>query len=188
LVYVDEVVAGEKELKLQIGDAITLAGGSVGDVNFLQSLGGRLVYLSDLEAVEYRHVPYLEVGWPLGRDRNVLGGPLVVGGKRYLKGLGMHSAGRASYRLDGKYQRFEATVAIDDAANGRGSVTFGVYVLRDGKLSEAYKSGIVRGGNAPQRASVDVAGAQGITLVVDYAERGDEMDRADWLDARLVRN
>jgi hypothetical protein len=86
------------------------------------------------------------------------------------------------------YQRFEAAVAIDDAADGHGGVTFGVYVLRDGKLSEAYKSGIVRGGDAPQRVSVDVAGAQGITLVVDYAERGDEMDRADWLDARLVRN
>ena len=76
---------------------------------------------------------------------------------------------------------------IDDAAEGRGSVTFGVYVLRDGKLSEAYKSDIVRGGEAPQRVSVDVAGAQGMTLVVDYAERGDEMDRADWLDARLVK-
>jgi hypothetical protein len=44
-----------------------------------------------------------------------------------------------------------------------------------------------RGGEAPQRASVDVAGAQGITLVVDYTERGDEMDRADWLDARVVK-
>jgi hypothetical protein len=57
---------------------------------------------------------------------------------------------------------------------------------RDGKLSEAYKSGIVCGGDAPKRVWVDVAGAQGITLVVDYAERGDKMDRADWLDARLI--
>jgi hypothetical protein len=79
-------------------------------------------------------------------------------------------------------------VAIDDSADDRGSVTFGVYVLRDGKLVEAYKSGIVRGGDAPQAVSVDVAGAQGLTLVVDYADRGDEMDRADWLDARLIPN
>jgi hypothetical protein len=185
-VYAYEVVAGEKELKLKVGEGMTLAGGNVRDVVFLQSLSEPVVYLSDLEAAEYRHVPYLDLEWPLARDRNVLGGPLVVGGKRYLKGLGMHSAGRVSYRLDGKYQRFESAVAIDDAADGRGSVTFGVYVLRDGKLSEAYKSGIVRGGDAPQRVSVDVTGAQGITLVVDYAERGDEMDRADWLDARLV--
>jgi hypothetical protein len=188
LVYAEEAVVDEKALNLKIGGGIALAGESVADVVFLQSLGGRVIYLSDLEPAEYRHVPYLEVGWPLARDRNVLGGPLVVGGKRYLKGLGMHAAGRVSYRLDGKYQRFEAAVAIDDAADGRGSVTFGVYVLRDGKLSEAYKSGIVRGGDTPQRVSVDVAGAQGITLVVDYADRGDEMDRADWLDARLVTN
>lgn len=187
LVYADEVVAGETELKLEIGEAVTLAGGGVDDIVFLQLLEGPVEYLSDMEPVEYRHVPYLEVGWPLAADRNVLGGPLVVGGKRYLKGLGMHSAGRASYRLDGKYQRFEAAVAIDDAAHRRGSVTFGVYVLRDGKLSEAYESGIVRGGDAPQRMSVDVAGAQGLTLVVDYAERGDEMDRGDWLDARLIK-
>jgi hypothetical protein len=187
LLYVGEVVANEKELRLKIGDAITLSGGNVEDVVFLQSLGGRGVYLSDLEPAEYRHVPYLDLAWPLARDRNVLGESLVVGGKRYLKGLGMHSAGRVSYRLDEKYTRFEATVAMDDSANGRGSVTFGVYLLRDGKLSEAYESGIVRGGDAPQRVSVDVAGAQGITLVVDFAERGDEMDRADWLDARLMR-
>jgi hypothetical protein len=66
-------------------------------------------------------------------------------------------------------------------------VTFGVYSLRDGKLGEAYRGGIVRREEAPQRVSVDVAGAQVIALVVDYAERGDEMDRADWLDARLVK-
>ena len=64
----------------------------------------------------------------------MLGEPLVVGGKRYLKGIGMHSAARLTYRLDGKYQRFDAAVAIDDSADGRGSVTFGVYVLRDGTV------------------------------------------------------
>jgi hypothetical protein len=53
-------------------------------------------------------------------------------------------------------------------------------------MKEAYKSGIVRGGEAPQTVSVDLAGAQGITLTVDYADRGDELDRADWLDARLM--
>jgi len=36
--------------------------------------------------------------------------------------------------------------------------------------------------------TVDVRGATGLTLTVDYADRGDELDYADWLDARLVRN
>jgi hypothetical protein len=160
----------------------------VGDVVFLQSVGESSVYLSDLEAASYRHVPYLDVEWPYERDRNVTGGPLVVGGKRFLKGVGMHSASRLTYRLDKKYARFDAAVAIDDVADGRGSVTFGVYLLRDGKLTEAYKSEIVRGGEAPRAVSVDVSGADALTLVVDYADRGDEMDRADWLDARLVKD
>jgi hypothetical protein len=117
----------------------------------------------------------------------VLGGPLTVGGKRYLKGIGLHSAARLTYKFDRDYQRFEAEVALDDAAKRRGSVAFSVYLDRDGKWAEAFKSGIVRGGEAPQPVSVDVRGAKGLTLTVDYADRGDELDYADWLDARLVR-
>jgi hypothetical protein len=103
-----------------------------------------------------------------------------------LKGIGMHSASRLTYRLERKYQRFEAAIAVDDSADGRGSVTFGVYVLRGGAWQDAYRSGIVRGGDVPLPISVDLDGAEGLTLTVDYADRGDEMDRADWLDARLV--
>jgi hypothetical protein len=187
LIYAREVVANEKVLKITLGDGQVLTGDDVSDVVFLQSLDGRIVYLSDLEPADYRHVAYLTIDWPYERDRNVLGEPLVVNGERYLKGIGMHSAGRISYRLDGKFARFDASVAIDDSADGRGSVTFGVYLQRDGKLSEAFKSHIVRGGDVPVPVSVDVTGAQGLTLVVDYADRGDEMDRAGWLDARLVR-
>jgi hypothetical protein len=186
LIYAREVVASGKELRIVVDETLTLAGGDASDVVFLQRLGTPVVYLSDLEAVDYRHVPYLSLEWPLARDRSVTGGPLKVGGKRYLKGLGMHSASRVTYRLDGKYSRFNAAVAIDDSAQGRGSVTFGVYVVRNGKLSEAHNSDIVRGGDAPRQVSVDVAAAQALVLTVDFAERGDEMDRADWLDARVV--
>jgi hypothetical protein len=187
MVYARAVVLNEKELKITLRDGQVLTGDDVSDVVFLQSLDERVVYLSDLEPADYRHVAYLGVDWQYERDRSVVGKPLVVNGKRYLKGIGMHSAGRISYRLGSKFARFDASVAIDDSADGRGSVTFGVYLLRDGKLSGAFKSGIVRGGDAPVLVSVDVTGAQGLTLVVDYADRGDEMDRADWLDARLVR-
>jgi hypothetical protein len=127
------------------------------------------------------------VKWPFTRDRNVLGEPIAVRGKRYSKGIGMHSAARLTYRLDGDYRRFDSSAAIDDSAKGRGSVTFGVYTLRDGKWGEAFKSWIVRGSDAPQPVSVDLRGAKGITLTVDFADRGDELDHAVWLDARLVR-
>jgi hypothetical protein len=63
-----------------------------------------------------------------------------------------------------------------------------VYLLKNGNWTEAYKSGIVRGGDRTLPVSVDVTGAKGLTLTVDYADRGDELDHADWLDARLITN
>jgi hypothetical protein len=186
LLFADAVRASENDLNLEFFEGMKLAGGRADDVVFVQSLRGRFEYVSDLEAANYRHVPYLRIEWPYKRDSNVFGEPLIVGGKRTLKGIGMHSASRLTYRLERKYQRFEAAIAVDDSADGRGSVTFGVYVLRGGAWQDAYRSGIVRGGDVPLPISVDLDGAEGLTLTVDYADRGDEMDRADWLDARLV--
>jgi hypothetical protein len=80
-------------------------------------------------------------------------------------------------------KRFEAELGIDDSADGQGSVQFRVLV--DGK--EKFASPIVRGGDAPLPISVDIADAQKLELVVDYADRGDVLDHADWLNARLVQ-
>jgi hypothetical protein len=131
----------------------------------------------------------LSIEWPFQRDKNVVEGPLYVDEKRWHKGLAMHSASRITFPLDpnDRWRRFEASVAIDDTARERGSVTFGVVVLREGRWQSAFTSGIVRGGDAPADISIDVSGATGLTLTVDYADRGDELDHADWLDARLVK-
>jgi len=187
LLYVDALRATEQELVLELASCPPWSGGSVDDLIALQSLGGRFVYLSDLNPVDYRHVPYFTIHWPYQRDRNALGEMLVVNGKQYLKGIGMHSASRLTYSLNAEYRRFDAAVAIDDSAKRRGSVVFGVYLLRDGQWREAYRSGTIRGGNSPQPVSVDLSGAAGLTLTVDYADRGDELDRAVWLDARFIK-
>ena len=36
-------------------------------------------------------------------------------------------------------------------------------------------------------SGVDLTGAKRLTLRVDFADRGDELDHADWLNARLVK-
>ena len=149
----------------------------------LQPLGGRVTYLSDLEPADYVHVPYLDLRWPsFGTDRNVTGGRLRCDGRLYLKGLGVHSAARLTYRLDGSYTRFEAELGVDDSTSGGGSVRFRVFV--DGR--EKHTSQTIRGGMAPVPVSVELEGAKRLDLVVDYAERADELDHADWLGARLV--
>ena len=167
---------------------VTLAGGrqwsaEAGAVTFLQGFGGKAQYLSDLNEESYRHVPYLNLAWPFARDASIGGASLRAGGRTYLKGIGMHSAARLTFRLSPKFRRFEAEAAIDDEAAGRGSVVFRVFV--DDR--EAYKSPVIRGGLPPTPISVDVRGGKRLSLIVDFAERGDEFDRADWLDARLVQ-
>jgi hypothetical protein len=187
LLYAISVEAHDAGARLETAGRVKLTGGVRDDVVALQSLVGDFAYLSDFEPANYRHIPYLEIAWPYQRDRNLEGEPLRVGGKIYLKGLAMHSAARLTYRLDGTYRHFDADVALDDSAGNRGSVTFAVYLLRDGKWLGAFHSGGVRGGDQPQRMSIDLADAAAMTLTVDYADRGDELDHADWLDARLVK-
>lgn len=153
-------------------------------VEQMQFLGGRLVYLSDMEPQEYEHTPYLSVRWPYQRDRSVGGNPIQLGGRTYAKGLGMHSASRLRYALDGRYQRFEATVGIDDETEGDGSVVFRVLV--DGR--ERLATPVVRGADGPITLEpLDLTGAQTLELLVEHADYGDVQDHADWADARLVR-
>lgn len=155
-------------------------------VQLVQPLGGQAVYLSDLTPIGFRHIPFLTLEWSYGADRNVLGGRLRSGGQTYLKGLGMHTTSRLAYRLDGKFQRFEAEIALDDAAGRQGSVVFRVYTTdAKGEWKPALESPLVRGGDAPAPISVDVSGAQALALIVEYGDRGDSQDYANWLDARL---
>jgi hypothetical protein len=153
------------------------------DLVFLMPQSGGAVFLSDIRPDEYRSLPFLEMSWPYRADRNVTGGQLRCCGRIYVKGIGVHSAARLSYKLDRPWTRFQSEIGIDDSTAGRGSVGFRVFV--DGKLK--YSSPAVRGGAPPQALSVDLAAAKQLDLVVDYGEAGDVMDRADWLNPRLVR-
>lgn len=150
---------------------------------FLQTVtGGATTYLSDLEPAGYRHVPYLERSWPYATDRSVGGGPLRAGGKTYLKGIAMHSTARLSFEIPPGKKRFAASIAIDDEAQGRGSVTFRVFVDKE----QRFQSEVVRGGELPKPIEVDVSGGSTLSLVVDFADHGDEQDHADWLNARFL--
>ena len=150
----------------------------------LQFTGGRITYLSDLDAAAYDFTPYLSERWGLHRDRNVLGGPLRVGGVEYAKGLGMHSKSQVTYDLESRYRRFHSAVGIDDQTEGRGHVAFIVEV--NGRT--VWSSGPVRGGSeARTTGSIDVTGAQTLRLTVDFGHHGDVQDHANWCDAVLLK-
>jgi hypothetical protein len=154
----------------------------------LQPIGGDVVYLSDLNAASYRHIPFLSLPWEYRLDHNVTGGPLVAAKRLHLKGLGMHSAARITYNLDGDYRRFQSELAIDDSTSGRGSVSCRVFIDDgSGNWQNKYESPVIRGGAKPLAVDVDIAGAKRISLLVDFADGGDELDHVDWLDARVIK-
>ena len=154
----------------------------------LQTFGGRAVYLSDLQPSSYRHIPFLQLTWPYMTDGSVRGSRLRTAGGLTVKGLGMHSPSRITFDLDDVYRRFETLVAIDAEAGQRGSVVCRVFVDDgSGKWHERATTEVVRGGADPVPLSVDLAGAKRISLLVDYADHGDELDHVDWLNARLIR-
>lgn len=167
--------------QMTVSDDLKLAA-PADSVVFVQTIGGRAVYLSDLTPESYRHLPYLSIDWPYRLDANVTGTRLRAGGKIYAKGVGMHSTSRLTFRLEKAYRRFQAELAIDDQTQLRGSVVFRVLSGQ----REIYKSGMVRGGDPPLPVSVDVGGVDQLSLIVDYADRADELDHADWLNARLI--
>jgi hypothetical protein len=175
---------------------------------FLQPLGGRAVYLSDLKPAEYHQTPFLDLSWPHHADRNVTGGRLRCGGRLFLKGLGVHSKAQLVYDLTGvrdqrsgvrgqkgpplplgeglgvRATHFCAEIGIDDSTAGQGSVQF--RVLIDGQ--EKFASKTIRGGDPPMPISVELTGAKRLELLVDYADHADILDHADWLNARLIRD
>jgi hypothetical protein len=177
--------ANSAKIRLAGGGELTAA---IDSIVALQPLGGRAVYLSDLKPASYRHIPYLQLSWPLKLDRSALGSLMRAGGNLYAKGLGMHSPARVTYNLDRPYRRLEADVAVDSESGDRGSVVFRVFVDEGtGKWREAAASETLRGGDRPVPITVELAGVKRISLLVDFADYADEQDHADWLNARLIR-
>lgn len=199
MVLASSIAAKGDRLRVTLADGQTLeAQAEVNDLEppesfwdrvvFLQPLLNSVIYLSDLRTLGFKQVPLFDWQQEFAVDRNVTGSKLRVNGQRYLKGLGMPATSRLAYEIPEGAKRFEAKVAIDDAAQGEGSVIFRVFLEAEGgKWNAATESKIVRGGDSPATLSTPVRGAKRLALVVDMADRGDVRDYADWLNARFLK-
>lgn len=143
----------------------------------------RLVFLSDLRPVRYNFDPFFDKRWPLATDRSLTGKPIQLGKRVFARGVAMHSASRATWRLRGAFQQFAATVGVVDETRGRGVVTLRIR----GDERVLWEVEGVRGGEAPRDVMVSVRGVDELTLEVDYDEELDLSDHAAWGLARLIR-
>jgi len=144
----------------------------------------RAVYLSDLKPVSTNQTPFLSLKRPPRNDRNVLGGPLMLRGVEFPKGLGMHSRTESEYDLTAGFSSFQATIGLDDAAKNGGHIIYAVEL--DGK--RVFTSTPVTGGQAAHTLKpIDVSTAKRLKLIVDFGQGGDIRDYANWCDAVLIR-
>ncbi len=156
-----------------------------GSVKFLSTLVPSAVREGHFEA----DGDTLGLDWPFQLDRAVTGGPLAAGGRLWARGIGVHAPSRLTFALDGSWKSLRGAVAIDDSVHllaYKGSVEFALHL--DGQAEPAWRSGRVRGGDAPiMLPTLALEGVKQLELVVSMDERSFVADRADWLRMLLVR-
>ncbi len=124
----------------------------------------------------------IQQGWGKPQaDRAVANNRITIGGQVFDHGIGTHAGSLFVIDLNGGSERFTASVGIDDETGGQGSVEFSV--IGDRKI--LWKSGIMKGGQPPQKVDLDVKGVRILMLRVGDAGDGMDSDHADWADAKL---
>ncbi len=141
------------------------------------------VWLGELKPIEIVSKSFFGRPWPIEKDRNVLGGPLRLGGRRHHRGIGLHSACRVTWPLDRAYERFTGLLGIDDAAGRLADAE--VSILVDGRTLARFEH--LRAGQTPRTIDVDLAGAETLEILVGFGLRGDVQDRVDLVNAALIR-
>ena len=161
----------------------TLQGLAAETVRSVEIRGGRWTWLSALPVQAYEHTPLMSLKWSYQLDRNVAGGVLSIGGRKFQRGIGVHSRAKLTFRLDGKYRVFTSLCGLDDSAGKLADVTAEVVV--DGEVK--WKRDGIEAGEPPIRVRIDLHGARMLELTVDCGKNGDLQDRFDWADAALIR-
>ncbi len=113
---------------------------------------------------------------------SAIGTPLKLGQTTHATGIGTHAVAHLEFPLNGQFARFTATVGVDAATSGKGSMVCKVYV--DGV--EQATSGPLTGFSPPRELRVDgLEAATRLTLRVEDGGDGNANDLADWVAAQL---
>lgn len=151
---------------------------------------GKLVYLSDLtplkKEVQPLHADYLPHDFDYGRDKNRLGGPLMLGRKAYAKGLGVHSRTLLEYDVNG-YQIFRSVIGIDDSLTSGAQPIGHAVVIIEGDNKELFRTIVTARDAKPVEVELKIAGVKRLRLIVDYGENQDLGDHVDFADARILK-
>ena len=110
------LTAEHLELRMDFAGTVRVRASEIGE---LWSEGGGLVPVSTMRPCEVRQIPQFDESFPHRVDRNLSGGLLSIGGRRYERGLGCHSRCELVYELGGAYSTFLAEIGIEDHSSLR---------------------------------------------------------------------
>jgi len=138
-------------------------------------------YLSDLRRRVFHHrQSWGNIGYDQGVCRDVKNTPkLVIAGKEYAKGLGVHANATTKVGLNKEFDFFESDIG---ASKNKGTVVF--EVLADGEI--IYKSEIMTTATSPIHIKLPVKNVSVLTLIVNDAGNGYAHDSAAWGNAMLT--
>jgi hypothetical protein len=175
------VERGELIARTRLGPEVRLP---LKELAAVHVLGGSVAYLAGREPTSQQYVPYLdEHPKTFGRDATWDGHHLRVRGRPFDRGLGMLPRTLLLYRVEPGDRRFQATVGLDDRAGDQASVVF--RVLAD--KAEVFATPPMTRRDEPRAVDVELGDARFLILVVEFGDRGDVQDSADWVEARIIR-
>jgi len=114
-------------------------------------------------------------------DRNHRGNPISINGKVYDKGLGCKTESRIIYKLNGKADRFQASVGIDDEYARTEPGRFRVLIEDSFGNRAIFDSGKIMKGTPAVDIDIDIKGLEFIQLEF----RGKEVI-GDWVNPRII--
>lgn len=167
---------------------------NVAEVEFLL---GRVVHLSDREPkrVEEGHPAItpetFERFFSWRRDARVgpEKGPLVIGDRSFRRGIGVHSRSELVFAVEPGDRTFQAWIGLDRTARPEQEITdYGAVVFRvlvDGK--DAFAPRGMNWQMPAQKIEVSLEGVKELTLLVEPGAGEHVLDRANWGDARILR-
>ncbi len=110
------------------------------------------------------------------------GTPITLNGTTYAKGLGTHSLSEVRYALGGSCSALTGVVGVDDEVGNNGTVVFEVWA--DGV--KKYDSGVMTGAMAGKPLSVDITGANDLSLKVSDGGDWTHYDHGDWANLQVT--
>ena len=152
------------------------------DVQRVRIASDRMVFLSDLE-YELEQTAALDRVWQPLVDHGPGGGPIVVGGKAFARGLVLFPRTVMRFAIDGRFDALEATLGFDEGAGPGAHAVF--RVVGDDRV--LYDSGPFPRSRQATALHLPVTDVQQLTLEVDFGDGLDLGDVCAFAGARLVK-